>query len=243
MGAGIVDWAGEVIARELGGTGRTSAKSRRTAICKEMRGMAGQSIERREILRILSMAAGVATFPGFSKWSFACGHIGKTLAQIKPAVYQPLFFTAPEYTMIENLTDIILPADDTPGAREAGVPEFIDLMVSRDSNLQRDFRIGLGWLDTHSQKTLGKAFLNLNADQQTALLESLAYKKKFRPDEGRGRKFFGVVREYTVMGFYTSEIGLKELDYPGLKFYAESPSCPHKDDPEHRHLNLAPSKS
>ena len=50
--------------------------------------MAGQSIERREILRILTLAAGAATFPGFSKWSFACGHIRNALAQIKPAVYQ-----------------------------------------------------------------------------------------------------------------------------------------------------------
>ena len=90
--------------------------------------MAGQSIERREILRILTLAAGAATFPGFSKWSFACGHINNTLAQIKPAVYQPLFFTAPEYAMIERLTDIIIPTDDPPGAREAGASEFIDLM-------------------------------------------------------------------------------------------------------------------
>jgi gluconate 2-dehydrogenase gamma chain len=204
--------------------------------------MAGQSIERREILRILTMAAGAATFPGFSKWSFACGHIGSALAQIRPAVYQPSFFSAPEYAMIERLTDVIIPTDDTSGAREAGVSEFIDLMVSRDPDLQRDFRTGLSWLNAHSQKTSGKAFLRLNADQQTALLESLAYKKKFRPGEERGREFFGLVREYTVMGFYTSDIGLKELDFPGLKFYAESPSCPHKDDPEHRHLDREPSK-
>ena len=72
--------------------------------------------------------------------------------------------------------------------------------------------------------------------QQTSLLESVAYKNKFRPGEVRGREFFTLVREYTVMGFYTSEVGLKELDYPGLKFYAESPACPHKDDPEHLHL-------
>jgi hypothetical protein len=83
----------------------------------------------------------------------------------------------------------------------------------------------------------------LNSDQQTALLEPFAYKRKFRAGEERGREFFDLVREYTVMGFYTSEIGLKELDFPGLKFYAESPSCPHKDDPEHRHLDLAPPKS
>src|SRR5450759_3319485 len=96
--------------------------------------MAGQSIERREILRILTLAAGATTFPGFSKWSFACGHISKNLAQIKPAVYQPLFFSAPEYAMIERLADVIIPTDNTPGAREAGVSEFIDLMVSRDPN-------------------------------------------------------------------------------------------------------------
>jgi gluconate 2-dehydrogenase gamma chain len=205
--------------------------------------MAGQSIERREILRILTMAAGAATFTGFSKWSFACGHINKTLAQIKPAKYQPLFFTASEYAIIERLTDIIIPAGDTPGASEAGVSEFIDLMVSRDSKLQPDFRAGMGWLDAHSKSTSGQSFLKLQPTHQTAVLESLAYKKKFRPGEEGGRKFFNLVREYTVMGFYTSEIGLKELDYPGLKFYAESPSCPHKDDPEHRHLAPAPSKS
>jgi Gluconate 2-dehydrogenase subunit 3 len=205
--------------------------------------MAGQSIERREILRILTIAAGAATFPGFSKWSFACGHIGKALKQIKPAEYRRLFFTAPEYSMIERLADIIIPTDDTPGAREAGVAEFIDLMVSRDTDLQRDFRAGLNWLNTNSHENSGKLFLQLNADQQTALLEPLAYKKKFRPGEEPGRKFFALIREYTVMGFYTSEIGLKELDFPGLKFYAESPSCPHKDDPEHRHLAPAPSNS
>jgi hypothetical protein len=205
--------------------------------------MAGQSIERREILRILTLAAGAATFPGFSKWSFACGHIRSALAQIKPAVYQPLFFTAPEYAMIERLTDLIIPTENTSGAREAGASEFIDLMVSRDPNLQQGFRTGLSWLNSHSQNNSGKAFMSLNPDQQVTLLESLAYKKKFRPGEEHGRKFFELIREYTVMGFYTSEIGLKELDFPGLKFYAESPACPHKDDPEHRHLDTAPSKS
>jgi hypothetical protein len=205
--------------------------------------MAGQSIERREILRILTLAAGAATFPGFSKWTFACGHIGNALTQIKPAAYQPLFFAVPEYAIIERLTDIIIPSDETAGAHEAGVSEFIDLMVSRDLELQQDFRTGLAWLNTHSRKTQGNAFLRINPDQQTALLEPLAYKKKFRAGEERGREFFDLVREYTVMGFYTSEIGLKELDFPGLKFYGESPSCPHKDDPEHRHLDLAPPKS
>ncbi len=203
--------------------------------------MAGQSIERREVLRMMAMAAGVATFPGFSKWTFACGHIGNALAQIKPAVYRPVFFTAAEYAVVERLADLIIPTDDTPGARDAGVSEFVDLMVSRDPDLQRNFRTGLSWLNTHSHKW-GGAFLVLSPDQHNALLEALAYKQRFRTGEEEGRKFFELIRTYTVMGFYTSEVGLKELDFPGLKFYGESPSCPHKDDPEHLHLDRVSPK-
>src|SRR5260370_7795709 len=199
--------------------------------------MAGHSVERREVLRRMAVAAGVATFPGFSKWTFACGHIGRALAQIKPAVYRPVFFTAAEYAVIERLADLIIPTDDTPGARDAGVSEFIDLMVSRDPDLQRNFRTGLSWLNTRSHEKWSKTFLALGPDRQNAVLEALAYKQKFRVGEEHGRKFFELVRTYTVMGFYTSEVGLKQLDFPAFKFYDESPSCPHKDDSEHLHLD------
>ena len=198
--------------------------------------MGGQGIERREILRILTVAAAAAQFPGFCKWSFACGHLGNAATQIRPAIYRPLFFSPPEYALIDCLTDIIIPHDATPGAREAGVSEFIDLMVSRDPGLRRDFRNGLNWLEAHSRSLHGKPFLRLTSEQQAALLEPLAYKARFRKGEDRGREFFNLLREYTVMGFYTSEIGLKQLDFPGFKFYAESPACPHVDDPEHLHL-------
>ena len=198
--------------------------------------MAGQGIERREVLRILAIAAGAAKFPGFSKWTFACGHVGNAVTQIKPAAYQPLFFTAPEFALIEGLTAVIIPSDTTPGAREAGVAEFIDLMVSRDPELQKQFRSGLTWMEEHSNAAYAQPFLKLSTAQQAALLEPLAYKAKFRKGQERGREFFDLLREYTVMGFYTSEIGLKQLDFPGLRFYAESPACPHTGDPEHLHL-------
>jgi len=198
--------------------------------------MAGQNVERREILRMLSLAAAAATFPGFSKWSFAGGASDRELAQIKPAVYQPGFFTAAEYALIERLAAIIIPTDETPGADQAGVAEFIDVMTSRDPDLQHPLRAGCKWLNAHSQKLEGKPFLGLSSGRQVSLLETLAYREKFRAGEEPGRDFFALMREYTIMGFYTSEVGLKELDFPGLRFYAESPACPHRDDPEHRHL-------
>lgn len=203
--------------------------------------MAGQGIQRREVLRILGTAAAAAHFPGFSKWGFACGHIGNAALQIKPAAYQPQFFTAGEYAMVERLTAIIIPSDATPGAKEAGVAEFIDFMVASDPEVQYPLRMGLGWLNAHSERNAGKKFIELTSEQQNSLLEPLGFKDRARPSEEDGRRFFSLMREFTVTGFYTSEIGFKELDNPALKFYAESPECPHKDDREHRHLSQAAS--
>src|SRR5580658_3087661 len=133
--------------------------------------MAGQGIQRREMLRILGTAAAVAQFPGFSKWGFACGHIGNAALQIKPAVYRPQFFTAAEYAIVERLAEIIIPSDRTPGAKEAGVAEFIDFMVASDPDEQYGFRTGLTWRNAHSDQTVGKRFVELTSEQQTSLLE------------------------------------------------------------------------
>ena len=203
--------------------------------------MAGQGAGRRQMLRILGTAAAAAQVPGFSKWGFACVHIGNAALQIKPAVYRPQFFTAAEYAVVERLTDIIIPSDGSPGAMEAGVAEFIDFIVAGDPEAQYGFRTGLTWLDAHAEQSAGKRFAALTPEQQTALLEPLGFKDKARPGQETGRRFFSMMREFTVTGFYTSEIGFKELDNPALKFYSESPECPHKDDPEHRHLSQAHS--
>jgi hypothetical protein len=200
--------------------------------------MAGQGLERREVLRILSLAAGASAHPGFSRWSFACGHGGERV-QVRPTSYSPRFFSADEYATVERLAELILPSDDgTPGAREAGVSEFVDFMVESDPAIQYRFRYGLVWLDAHSHRHHRKPFRELDEAQQKGLLEPLAYAARHRAGEEEGRAFFKTMREYTVMGFYTSKVGLNQLDYPGLRIYAESPGCPHPGDPEHRHLSV-----
>lgn len=198
--------------------------------------MAGQGVQRREVLRILGIASAAATFPGFSKWGFACGHIGKAGLQIKATAYLPQFFTTSEYGVVERLAEIIIPSDSTPGAKEAGVAEFIDFMVANDPEVQYPFRTGLTWLNTHSEGAFGKPFAELAPSHQHSLLEPLGFKDKASPRGEDGRKFFRFFREYTVMGFYTSEIGYKELNNPALRLYTSSPECPHKGDPEHLHL-------
>ncbi len=205
--------------------------------------MAGQGIERREILRAMALAAAASQFPGFRRWVFAHDHakVAGEVAALTTGPYVPQFFEAGEYAMVARLAELIIPSDGSPGAREAGVSEFIDFMVASDPGVQFRFRYGLAWLDAHARRVDGRPFLDLAEARQTETLKRLAYTDRFREGDEEGREFFMLVRRYTVMGFYSSRVGLEALDDPGLKFYSESPGCPHPDDPEHR--NLPPAKS
>jgi gluconate 2-dehydrogenase gamma chain len=223
--------------------------------------MGGQAVERREILRFIGMASVAATFPGFSQWVFACpqeGHSNETTS----GPYKPLFFTPQQFRMVEHLAEMIIPEDETPGARKAGVAEFIDFMVanrvavsaSRDvrstqdaiqvgEEAQNGFIAGLDWMNARSHSEFGHTFMDCSAEQQNSLLEELAYKAKFKPTTESGRAFFQFFRDYTVVGYYTTKIGLKSLGYLGLKPVWDSlPGCSHPNDPEHAHLGEPASR-
>lgn len=220
--------------------------------------MGGQGVERREILRYIGIASVASTFPGFSKWAFACGHAHAEAPgpQSASPPYKPLFFSTNQFRMVEHLAEMIIPEDDTPGAKKAGVAEFIDFMVanrvpvsaSRDVRTTQDaiemglegqnrFLSGLDWMNAHSQSEFGHAFMECSPDQQNSLLEEIAYKSKFKPTTESGREFFQFFRDYTVVGYYTTKIGLQSLGYPGLRTVWDAmPGCSHRDDPEHVHL-------
>lgn len=220
--------------------------------------MGGQGIERREILRYIGIAAVASTFPGFSQWAFACpqDHPQSTLPPAAAESYKPLFFSPPHYRMVEHLAEMIIPEDDTPGAKRAGVAEFIDFMVanrvpvstSRDIRSTEDgiqagneaqirFIAGLDWMNARSHSEFGREFMECTSEQQNRLMEELAYKAKFKPTTESGRAFFQLIRDYTVVGYYTTKIGLESLGYPGLRsVWPAMPGCSHPNDPEHAHL-------
>ena len=159
--------------------------------------------------------------------------------------YTPRLFTVPEYATIELLAELILPRTGASavaparatqasarhrkvsaadaGATDAGVAEFIDFMAAEDPTLHDPFRNGLLWLHGAAAPS---SFTSLDQPSQIALLTRLAYRKNFRSEDKPGQEFFTLMRRYTVMGFYTTEIGLQQLDYPGLQFYGESPAVP-----------------
>ena len=219
--------------------------------------MGGQGVERRDVLRYLGIAGVAATFPGFSKWAFACPQEHAALAPaVRPDSYSPLFLTSEQYRMVEHLTEMIIPEDDTPGAKQAGVAEFIDFMLANrvpvsggreirstsdaieaGTDAQARFVFGLDWVNARCQSEFARPFMQCTADQQHGLLEEFAYKSKFTPTTEAGRAFFQMVRDYTVVGYYTTKIGLETLGYPGLQsVWPSMPGCSHPDDPEHVRL-------
>jgi hypothetical protein len=187
---------------------------------------------------MLAVAAAAAQFPGFNRWCFAAEAQAFSASADKPP-YKPQFFTPEEYAVMDTLTEMVIPRDDTPGAKDAGVAEFIDFMTAHDEEIQQPFRSGLKWLNAKSRKLYGQHFTALPAGDQETILRRLAYRSEQSADDLEGQQFFALLRRYTVMGYYTTRIGLEQLDFPGLRMYASSPACTHKGDPEHRHLRPA----
>jgi gluconate 2-dehydrogenase gamma chain len=129
---------------------------------------------------------------------------------------QENFFTADEMATITVLADIIIPKDEVSGsASEAGVPAFIEFIVKDMPNHQDPMRGGLRWLDMHCLKNFEKPFKNCTAQQQISVVDKIAYPKKAAPELSQGVAFFTLMRNLTATGFYTSEIGVKDVGYAG----------------------------
>jgi hypothetical protein len=132
------------------------------------------------------------------------------LAQNKD--WQPLTLDAHQNETVILLTDLIIPANDTPGAKAANVNRYIDLFLTDGDSEQREsFLAGLGWLDRFAHDSHGKPFRELTRDQQTALLRQLDQGAAPEPAAG----FFRMVKTMTSRIYYATAIGFRELNKGG----------------------------
>jgi hypothetical protein len=129
---------------------------------------------------------------------------------------QPNFFTEHEMATITILSDIIIPKDAVSGsANDAKVPEFIEFIVKDMPDHQVPMRGGLKWLDLHSYKKHAKAFTECSSKEQIGIVDEIAYPEKAAPALAQGVSFFNKIRDLVTTGFYTAEIGVKDLGYMG----------------------------
>jgi glucoside 3-dehydrogenase (cytochrome c) hitch-hiker subunit len=191
---------------------------------------------RREALK--KMALGAAWFPILGQEvtpamaQAAHHHPAGPDAPAPDPNWKPLFFDEHQNATVEELSELIIPSTDTPGAKAALVNRFIDLMLNdQDAEKQKKFYEGLAWLDARAIQVYSQAFVSLTPEAQTALLEPLADPVNSKPEDRTGVEFFQEMKDLTIFGYYTSKIGLEqELEYGGDDYHTEFPgACTHSE--------------
>jgi gluconate 2-dehydrogenase gamma chain len=172
-------------------------------------------ITRRDALRRLALAftaAGVVD-------RVSAQEVHQMASQVQAATagaYTPVGLNLHEYRTLERLTDLIIPVENgAPGAVAAGAAAWIDLLTSENDQLRTTYTTGLAWLDGAAKQRGADDFLSASPAVQTGLLDQIAFRRNTSPELAPGVQFFTWVRRMTVDAFYTSEIGIRDIDYRG----------------------------
>ncbi|MFN7995110.1 MAG: gluconate 2-dehydrogenase subunit 3 family protein [Bryobacteraceae bacterium] len=184
-------------------------------------------IERRELLKIFGAALALER-------QAAAQHAHGAASVVDVAGYQPRFFSDREYRVIDELTEILIPADDqSPGAHAAGVRLYIDTVLHYDSSGgQQQWRNGLAAVEATAKTQFAHGFLECTGSQKEQVVATMARNEKSPATELE--RFFAVLKQLTVEAFTLSDIGMKEyLGYKGGAAIAEFPGCTH---PEHQRI-------
>ena len=181
-----------------------------------------------KMMMAVPMAGLASPFAAFA------AHGAQTLPAVPSSVsedasaYQPKILTPQEWKTIHALSDWILPADEVSGsAIDAGVPEFIDDWLDfQRGDLLVEIRYGLAWLDAECGRSTRHSFVECATAEQKQILDRIAYPQKAAPGDARAVAFFNQMRDLAISGFYTSEMGTRDLSYIGNEPQFEWKGCP-----------------
>jgi gluconate 2-dehydrogenase gamma chain len=175
-----------------------------------------RKVSRRQVLRNIAASVTLGGMP-----IEAAQHVHQHAVESKKktaGIYRPTLFNAHEYKTIGRLSEWIIPADEVSGSGlDAGTPEFVDVIASHNPELATILTGGLAWLDRQMEKRNEKAFIDCTPEQQSAMLDEIAYRKNATAENAPGIRFFDWMRRLTADAFYTSSIGIKDIGYVGNK--------------------------
>src|SRR6202030_2531438 len=157
---------------------------------------------RRESLKIIGAIGTTCAFP-FSADELYGQHVHVSNPPPPEGPYIPKSFSAHEFETLSRITELIIPTTDTPGAIGAGVPRYIDGVVSANPEHKKRFRDGLAWLNHESARKFRRKFAKLTESQQVKLLTPLSEAVDSGGKLGVGERFFEMVKNMTADGYYT----------------------------------------
>ena len=186
------------------------------------------TMNRREAIKLVATASAVLWTP--AEAATARAKATAALSQTTGGTaFQPEFFNAHEYETVRLLVDLIIPADDRSGsATDAGVPEFMDFMMIDRPDMQEWMRGGLGWLDIESHRRFDRTFLDADDVQRTEALDAIAWPEQADEALTQGVAFFNRFRDLTASGFWSTEMGIDDLQYQGNTVVPEWTGCPEE---------------
>lgn len=184
-------------------------------------------MDRRDAVKMLAM------LPFAFSWDLTPPQMERAArAFVEPAApaYVPKFFTAHEWQTARMLADYIIPKDEKSGsATDAKVPEYMDwLMADKEAsaNSRIQMRGGLAWLDLQASERFGTTFIKATDKQRRQILDDIAWPKKAKPEMSQGVSFFNRFRDLTASGFYSSEMGYKDVNFVGNVALPKWEGCP-----------------
>jgi gluconate 2-dehydrogenase gamma chain len=141
--------------------------------------------------------------------------------------FAPTFFTPAEFRTVGIIADMIIPRDERSGsATDAGVAEFMDFMMIDRAGDQPWMRSGLSWMDSQSSTRFGRAFADATDSERALILNDIAWPARASATMADGVSFFNRFRDLTSSGFWSSRMGVKDLDYIGSTFNPNWDGCP-----------------
>jgi gluconate 2-dehydrogenase subunit 3-like protein len=189
-----------------------------------------KTITRRAALQVFAsapVAAAMAWTPAEAEQAHHDAQQARAAAAKTARAFKPKFFTAHEYATVGILVDLIIPKDERSGsATDAGVPEFMDFMMVDTPSRQVAMRGGLALVDRLCEQRYDKRFTALTDGQRRAILDEIAYTTNQDPGLHQAITFFSSFRDLTASGFWTTKMGIEDLQYQGNAFLDEWNGCP-----------------
>jgi len=189
-------------------------------------------ISRRTALQLVGaapVAAAMAWTPAEAEQAHTHAQQARAAAAKQSKPYKPKFFTAHEYATVAVVVDLIIPKDDRScSATVAGVPEFMDFMMIDQPPRQVAMRGGLALIDRMCDELFAKRFVACSDEQRRHVLDAIAYTTDVPPARAHAVAFFNSFRDLTASGFWTTKMGIADLQYQGNVFLDEWNGCPEE---------------
>ena len=192
---------------------------------------------RRALTRLVAAAGSVASMPlwvqSLCAQARAEAQTGAAQAAASAPAWSPSVLTPRQNEAVIALTELIIPATDTPGAKAALVNRFVDHVLSTaDARERSEFVRGLAQLDDRCRAHAGTDVAGASAAELTTVLTPLAVAGTPAAGDAPASAFFRAIKSMTITGYYTTEIGLRqELGDDGRMVLGAFEGCTH---PEHQ---------